>query len=113
MWSCVRLCVGMDGGQVPLMRVLDSVVAAMDAHRGVANVVEEGLRFLRNLAVAARNQVGGEGFVVAALGGCRVAVGEEHTGLGWAGLGCVGWMCLCVCAERWWQTSSGEWKHVV
>jgi len=31
LWSCVRLCVGMDGGQVPLMRVLDSGVAAMDA----------------------------------------------------------------------------------
>ncbi len=81
----------MDGGQVPLMRVLDRGVAAMDAHRGVADVVEEGLRFLRNLAVAAGNKVGGEGFVVAALGGCRVlvAVGEEHTGLG---------VHACVCA---------------
>ncbi len=76
----------MDGGQVPLMRVMDSGVAAMDAHRGVAGVVKWGLYFLANLAVAAANEVGGEGFVVGALGGCRalVAVGEEHTGLGWA-----------------------------
>ena len=74
----------MYGCQVPLMRVLDSGVAAMDAHRGVADVVKQGLGFLANLASAADNKVGGEGFVVGALGGCRVlvAVGEEHTGLG-------------------------------
>ena len=82
-----NVCVGMDGGQVPLMRVLDSGVAAMDAHRGVADVVKSGLRFLASLAVAADSRVGGEGFVVGVLGGCRVAVGEEHTGLG-----CVGCM---------------------
>ncbi len=34
--------------QVPLMRVVDSAVAAMDAHRGVAAVAEHGLRFLWN-----------------------------------------------------------------
>ncbi len=81
------------------MRVLDSGVAAMDAHRGVADVVEEGLRFLANLAFTAANEVGGEGFVVGALGGCRalVAVGEEHTGLGWAG--CAR-MCFCALVQR-------------
>ena len=62
----------MDGGQVPLMRVLDSGVAAMDAHRGVADVVEQGLGFLAKLSAAADNKVGGEGFVVGVLGGCRV-----------------------------------------
>ena len=64
------------------MRVLDSGVAAMDAHRGVAGVAKSGLGFLLNLAAAEDNEVGGEGSVVAAFGGCRVAVGEEHTGLG-------------------------------
>ncbi len=57
---------------MPLMRVLDSGVAAMDAHRGVADVVEQGLRFLADLADAADNVVGDEGWVVGSLGGCRV-----------------------------------------
>ena len=94
------LCVGMDGGQVPLMRVLDSGVAAMDAHRGVADVVKQGLGFLANLAFAAGNQVGGEGFVVGALGGCRVLCSSCGRGTHWAGLGYVGRMCMCVDAER-------------
>ena len=43
------------------MRVLGSSVAAMDAHRGVAAVAEQGLGLLWNLAFAADNKVGGEG----------------------------------------------------
>jgi hypothetical protein len=77
---------------------LDSGVAAMDAHRGVADVVVVGLWFLARLAFSAGNQVGGEGFVVAVLGGCQalVAVREEHTGLGWA----VWAGCVCALVQR-------------
>ncbi len=43
--------------QVALMGVVSSAVAAMDAHRGVVAVAEEGLWFLRNLSVAEANKV--------------------------------------------------------
>ncbi len=43
--------------QVPLMRVVDSALAAMDAHRGVAVVAESGLGFLRNMSTAEPNRV--------------------------------------------------------
>ena len=39
---------GRCGHQAALMRVVDVAVAAMDAHRGVAGVVKQGLAFLRN-----------------------------------------------------------------
>ncbi len=39
------------------MRVVDSAVAAMDAHRGVAAVAEHGLGFLNNLANMEPNRV--------------------------------------------------------
>jgi hypothetical protein len=39
------------------MDVLSSAMEAMDAHRGVAEVVECGLGFLQNLALAPENQV--------------------------------------------------------
>ncbi len=43
--------------QVPLMAVLPCAQAAMDAHRGVAAVAEQGLGFLANLAFADANRV--------------------------------------------------------
>ncbi len=49
----VALCVV----QVPLMRVVDGAVAAMDAHRGVAAVAEHGLGFLRNMSITEPNMV--------------------------------------------------------
>ncbi len=39
------------------MAALPTAQAAMDAHRGVAAVAEQGLRFLRNLAVTEANRV--------------------------------------------------------
>ncbi len=50
--ALVRCCV-----QVPLMAALSTAQAAMDAHRGVAAVAEQGLAFLRSLAVADANKV--------------------------------------------------------
>ena len=43
--------------QVPLMAALPAAQAAMDAHRGVAAVAEQGLCFLRSLAAADANMV--------------------------------------------------------
>ncbi len=43
--------------QVPLMAALPAAQAAMDAHRGVAAVAEQGLVFLRSLSVAEANKV--------------------------------------------------------
>ncbi len=43
--------------QVPLMGVLGTAVAALDAHRGLWEVAEKGLLFLRDLAVAPENKV--------------------------------------------------------
>ena len=48
----VRCCV-----QVPLMAALPAAQAAMDAHRGVAAVAEQGLAFLWNLSIAEANEV--------------------------------------------------------
>jgi hypothetical protein len=39
------------------MDVVPSVMEAMDAHRGVAEVVECGIGLLRDLALAPENQV--------------------------------------------------------
>ena len=50
--ALVRCCV-----QVPLMVALPTARAAMDAHRGVAAVAEDGLCFLRNLSVVEANGV--------------------------------------------------------
>ena len=50
--TLVRCCV-----QVPLMAAMPTVEAAMDAHRGVSAVAEQGLSFLRNLSVAEANKV--------------------------------------------------------
>jgi hypothetical protein len=50
--ALVRCCV-----QVPLMAVLPAAHVALDAHRGVADVAEQGLGFLRNLAIAEANKV--------------------------------------------------------
>jgi hypothetical protein len=43
--------------QVLLMAALRTAQAAMDAHRGVAAVAEQGLGFLRSLDVAEANKV--------------------------------------------------------
>ncbi len=40
-----------------MMRVVDSAVAAMDAHRGVAAVAEHGLAFLRAMSISEPNRV--------------------------------------------------------
>jgi hypothetical protein len=40
------------------MDVLGSAVGALDAHRGVAEVAENGLRLLANVACASENKVG-------------------------------------------------------
>jgi hypothetical protein len=50
--ALVRCCV-----QVPLMAALPAAQATMDAHRGVAAVAEQGLAFLRSVAVAEANKV--------------------------------------------------------
>jgi hypothetical protein len=43
--------------QVALMGVVSSAVAAMDAHRGVAAVAEQGLALLRFLSRESANRV--------------------------------------------------------
>jgi hypothetical protein len=43
--------------KVPLMAALPTAQAAMDAHRGVAAVAEQGLGFLCDLSVAEANKV--------------------------------------------------------
>ena len=43
--------------QVPLMAALHTAQAAMDAHRGVAAVAQQGLGFLWSLSVADANKV--------------------------------------------------------
>jgi hypothetical protein len=43
--------------QAALMGVVSSAVAALDANRGIAEVVSAGLCFLQNLAMAPENQV--------------------------------------------------------
>ena len=43
--------------QVPLMAALPTAQAALNAHRGVAAVAEQGLGFLRGVAFAEANQV--------------------------------------------------------
>ncbi len=48
---------GLAVAQVAMMDVVSSVVAAMDAHRGVPAVAEHGLGFLRNLSVTDANKV--------------------------------------------------------
>ena len=45
--------------QVALMRVVDSAVAAMEAHQGVAGAAQNGLDLLASLAFAAENRVRG------------------------------------------------------
>ncbi len=40
-----------------MMRVVDSAVAAMDAHRGVAAVAENGLGILRAMSIPEPNRV--------------------------------------------------------
>ena len=44
-------------GQVPLMGALDSIVGALEAHRGVASVAEAGLKCLWKLSYAEANRV--------------------------------------------------------
>ena len=44
-------------GQVPLMGALDSIVGALEAHRGVASVAEAGLSCLWKLSYAEANRV--------------------------------------------------------
>ncbi len=43
--------------QVTLMAEVPSAMAALDAHAGVANVVEHGLVFVSMLAIAEANKV--------------------------------------------------------
>ena len=47
----------LNGVQVALMDVVSSAVAAVDAHRRIAEVARAGLGFLQNLASAPENQV--------------------------------------------------------
>ena len=57
--ASLRLC-PMDASvvvQVPLMCVLVTAVAALDAHRGLWEVAEMGLLLLLDLAVAPENHV--------------------------------------------------------
>ena len=83
------------------MSVLDSGVAAMDAHRGVADVVKVGLGLLANLSFVTDNAVGGEGFVAGVLGGCRVLPRSCGRGTHWAGLGWAVWAaCVCALVQR-------------
>jgi hypothetical protein len=49
---------GARGVQVPLMSVLGSAVAALDAHQGVAEVAKYGLGFLLNLSGSPANLSG-------------------------------------------------------
>ncbi len=56
-WSGVVGGVRLVFVQVPLMGVVSSAVAAMDAHRGVSAVAEHGVCFLRNLAVVDGTEV--------------------------------------------------------
>ena len=51
------LCVGACELQVALMRVLDSAIGAMEAHRGVTAITERGLGLLWNLASDDGNRV--------------------------------------------------------
>ncbi len=56
----IAMCVSVDSFvvvQVPLMGVLGTAVAALDAHRGLWEVAEMGLLFLRDLAVFPENHV--------------------------------------------------------
>jgi hypothetical protein len=53
----VWLVIALSAVQVLLMEVVRSAVVAMDAHRGVAAVVELGLRFLSNLSLKETNRV--------------------------------------------------------
>jgi hypothetical protein len=56
----VAVCVSVDSfllTQVPLMGVLGTAVAALDAHRGLWMVARRGLLFLRVLAVVPENHV--------------------------------------------------------
>ena len=56
--GCAVGCVCVWGrGQVPLMGALDSIVGALEAHRGVASVAEAGLKCLFNLSFAEANRV--------------------------------------------------------
>ena len=50
--ALVRGCV-----QMPLMAALPTAQAALDAHRAFADVAEQGLAFLGNLAIAEANRV--------------------------------------------------------
>ncbi len=66
MWVCVgcswvrrRLCVRVGRGQARLMGALDSIIGALDAHRGVTNVVASGLQCLVSLSAAEATQVRG------------------------------------------------------
>ena len=54
-YDCAMVCLC---DQVALMRVVDSAMAALDAHRGVSGVAKNGLGFLRNMASAGENRVG-------------------------------------------------------
>ena len=53
----VSLLNGLNGVQVALMGAVPSAVAAVDAHRRIAEVARAGLGFLQNLASAPENQV--------------------------------------------------------
>ena len=62
--GCVVSCVCVwERGQVPLMGALDSIVGALEAHRGVARVAEAGLTCLWNLSYADANMVRWIGYV--------------------------------------------------
>jgi hypothetical protein len=52
--GCVRVW---ERGQARLMDVLDSIVGALEAHRGVASVAEAGLSCMWKLSFAEANRV--------------------------------------------------------
>ncbi len=87
-----------------MMRVVDSAVAAMDAHRGVAAVAEHGLCFLRNVSLADSNRVSRQvmgvfaviwGWVVGA-GGSLLRGVPLTTRVWWLA---VGWRRQCFAAR--------------
>jgi hypothetical protein len=68
--GCAVGCVCVWGrGQARLMDVLDSIVGALEAHRGVASMAEAGLSCLVNLSAADVNKVRWIGSGLCLVGG--------------------------------------------
>ena len=85
--KCVRLLVL----QVALMSAVPSAVAALDGHRGMAVVAENGLGFLTNQSLAAENKVrlGVPGSVVGPRDSVRSTGGRVSDVLACSSAACV------------------------